>query len=362
VMKEVPGVKDLGVLHVLGQPNLLVKTDRQAAARLGVQVGDVNSLVAAAIGGTTATQLLDGDRRYDVVVRLQPEFRDSPTSIARIPVATADGGQVPLAQVAPLRYKSGAGFIYREDNMRFIPLKFSVRGRDLESTIADAQARIRSKVKVPDGFHFEWSGEFQELEEAMSRLKIVLPITLLLIFVLLGKAFRSSLDATLILAAVPLASTGGFMALLIRHMNFSVSAAVGFISLFGVCVLEGVVLLSHIKHLRSTGLSLEEAVLTGSELRMRPVLIVALSAAIGLLPAALSTGIGSETQRPLATVVVGGMTTSAFVILLVLPAVYRLVHGMLRSDPDAGPDDSSDNTSGSLPPPNTESVSPAAAS
>ena len=326
VMRDVPGVKDLGVLHELGQPNLVVETDRSAAARYGVAVGDVNTLVNAAVGGTPATQKLEGDRRFDVVVRLQRPFRETPEAIGRIPVATSNATSVPLAQVAKIDFKSGAGFIFHEDNQRFIPIKFSVRGRDLQSTIDEARARIAQRVKLPTGYWMDWSGEFEQMQQALKRLAIVVPVSLLLVLFLLAKSFGRTSDALLIISMVPLAAVGGVTALMVRGITFSVSAAVGFISLLGVCVLQGVLVLSRIKQLHVGGLSLHRAIVRGSELQLRPVLMVAASAAIGLLPAALATGIGSETQRPLATVVVGGMITSTLVILLVLPAVYRLMH------------------------------------
>jgi cobalt-zinc-cadmium resistance protein CzcA len=324
VMKHVEGVKDLGVLHELGLPNLLIRVDRDAAARYGIQVGDVNAAINAAIGGASATQVLQGDRRFDVVVRLQAPYRDSPEAIGRIPLMSADGAIIPLSQVAHIEFKSGAGFIYREDNERYIPIKFSVRGRDLKSTIAEAEEKISPKVKFPEGYRRQWSGEFEELQAAVRRLSIVIPISLLIILLLLNKAFNNTREALMILATVPLASIGGLLALLVTHTHFSISAAVGFISLFGVCVMQGVLLVSRIKQLQHEGLERDQAVMVGSEMQLRPVLMVAMSAAIGLLPAAMATGIGSETQRPLATVVVGGMVTSAVVILLVLPALYRV--------------------------------------
>lgn len=330
VMAGVPGVKDLGVLHELGLPNLLIRANRTSAARYGVQVADVNGMVSAAIGGAAVTQVLDGDRRFDVVVRFQPEYRQSVDAISRIPLLTGDGGVVPLVRVANIENRSGAGFIYREDNSRYIPIKFSVRGRDLESTIADAQRRIREKVRFPEGYYMEWSGEFQELEEAVARLKLIIPVTLLIILFLLSKTLGSAWDAVFVLATVPLAAVGGIFSLVLTGTHFSISAAVGFISLFGVCVLNGVLLVSRIKQFTAEGMPGHEAIVQAGELQLRPVLMVALSAAIGLLPAALATGIGSETQRPLARVVVGGMITSALVVLLVLPAIYSLVHRKRR--------------------------------
>jgi heavy metal efflux system protein len=327
IMQTVPGIADLSVFRLLGQPNLLIRTTRPLAARYGVLPGDVNGTVQAAIGGQAVTQVLDGDRRFDVVVRFLPQFRESVDAIANIPVSTPDGGSVPLRQVADITKQSGASFIYREDNARYIPVKFSVRGRDLQSTIAEAEAKITRQVHLPQGYRYEWAGEFQELQEAVHRLEIVVPVSLVLIFFLLYGTFGNLRDAFLLLGTVPLALIGGILSLLVTHSTFSISAAVGFISLFGVSVLGGVILVSRIKQLRAQDeVPLVEAIRRGAELQLRPVLMAVLAAAIGLLPASVATGIGSETQQPLARVVVGGMITSAVLILLVLPAMYRLVY------------------------------------
>jgi len=326
VMATVPGVADLSVIGELGQPNLLIRVDREKAARYGVLPGDVNGTVQAAIGGQAITQLLDGERRFDVVVRFLPQYRENVEAISNIPVSTPDGGRIPLKQVAEVTKQTGASFIYREDNARYIPVKFSVRGRDLQSTIAEAEEKLTQQIRIPQGYRYEWAGEFQELQAAVARLEIVVPVSLLIIFFLLYSTFRSVRDALLLLGTVPPALIGGILSLLVTRTNFSISAAVGFISLFGVSVLGGVILVSRIQQLREEGTPLNDAVSRGSELQLRPVLMAALAAAIGLLPASIATGIGSETQQPLARVVVGGMITSAVLILLVLPAMYVLVH------------------------------------
>jgi cobalt-zinc-cadmium resistance protein CzcA len=313
-------------LSELGQPNLLIQVDRQRAARYGVAPGDVNATVQAAIGGQAVTQVLDGERRFDVAVRFLPQFRGTVEAIANIPVNTPGGGPIPLRDLADINKQTGASFIYREDNARYIPIKFSVRGRDLQSTIAEADAKIKKSVKLPAGYHFEWAGEFQELQDAVKRLEIVVPISILLIFALLYGNFRNLRDSLLVLGAAPPALVGGILALVITHTTFSISAAVGFISLFGVSMLNGVVLVSYIKELREKGADLSEAVYRGSALRLRPVLMASLAAAIGLLPASIATGIGSGTQKPLARVVVGAMITAPVLLLLVLPALYILAH------------------------------------
>ena len=326
VMKTVPGVADLGVFSELGQPNLLIQVDRERAARYGIQPNDVNGVVQAAIGGQAVTQVLDGERRFDVVVRYLPQYRSQVDSIGSIPVNSSTGAPVPLRNVAEITKQTGASYIYREDNARYIPIKFSVRDRDLQSTIAEADRRIKENVKLPPGYHFEWAGEFQELQEAVKRLEIVVPISIALILCLLYANFRSLRDSLLVFGAAPPALIGGILALLITRTTFSISAAVGFISLFGVSMLNGVVLVSYINELRAKGVAFGDAVRRGAELRVRPVLMASLAAALGLLPASVATGIGSETQKPLARVVVGGMITAPVFLLLVLPALYLLVH------------------------------------
>ncbi|CDM64849.1 efflux RND transporter permease subunit [Pyrinomonas methylaliphatogenes] len=326
VMKSVPGITDLGILTELGQPNLLIRIDRERAARYGLLPSDINGVVQAAIGGQAVTQVLDGEKRFDVVVRFLPPYRNTVEAISEIPVSTPDGSFVPLRDVAEINEYTGASFIYREKNARYIPIKFSVRGRDLQSTIAEAESKISQQIHLPDGYRYEWAGEFQELQEALARLKVTVPVSLAIIFTLLYIHFHNLRNVLLVLSALPLALVGGVISLFVTGTNFSISAAVGFISLFGVAVLDGVILISYIEDLRRGGLALAEAVKKGAELRMRPVLMTALSAAIGLLPAATATRIGSETQRPLARVVVGGMVTAPMLILLVLPALYLLIN------------------------------------
>jgi cobalt-zinc-cadmium resistance protein CzcA len=330
VMASIPGVADLGVFGELGQPNLLIRVDRKEAARYGIAPNDINATAQAAIGGQAVTQLLDGERRFDIVVRFLPQYRQSLEAISNIQVNSPEGKRIPLKQIAEITKQTGASFIYREDNVRYIPIKFSVRGRDLQSTIDEIQSRIRSQVQLPARYYYIIAGEFQELQDALGRLKITVPISILIIFFLLYMTFRSLGEAALLLGAMPFALTGGVVALLITGTTFSISSAVGFVSLFGVSVLGGVILISRIKQLRDEGIPLGEAVERGSDLQMRPVLMTALAAAIGLLPAAVATGIGSETQRPLARVVVGGMISSAVVILLVLPSIYLLAHRWLE--------------------------------
>ncbi len=325
-MNDVEGIADLAVYTKLGQPNLLVEIDRERAARYGVLTNDVNKIVQAAVGGEAVTQRLDGDRRFDVVVRTLPEFRNSAEAIREIPVATGTG-YIPLKEVADVYTQAGASFIYREANARYIPIAFSVRGRDLQSAVNDAEESILQNVEFPSGYRLEWAGEFQQLQAALQRLMVVVPITLLLILFLLYGNFKNLTDPILVLASVPFSLVGGILALIITGTDLSISATVGFICVLGVVVLNGVVLVGFINNLRREGKTLYEAVLEGSQLRLRAVMMVAMAAGIGLLPAAVATGIGSETQQPLAQVVVGSMITAPFATLLVLPAMYLIYYG-----------------------------------
>src|SRR5262245_16691511 len=262
-------------------------------------------------------------------------YRESLDSIKAIPVWPPTGASVRLGDVATITLRSGASYIYRENNARYLPIKFSVRGRDLGSAVAEAQAKVEQNVKLPAGYHVEWSGEFGELKEAEARLAYIVPLSLLLIFLLLYGAFNSLRDSVLVLASIPFALIGGVLALFVRGINFSVSAAVGFVSLFGVAVMAGIILLSFYNQLRARGVDVGTALSRAAEVRMRPVLMMCLSACIGLLPAALSTGIGSETQRPLATVIVGGMLLAPVLILLVFPVLISLMPGSERSNAQA---------------------------
>jgi cobalt-zinc-cadmium resistance protein CzcA len=322
----VPGVKDLGVLHLLGQPNLIIEVDRQACARYGLKVGDVNNVVQAAIGGQAVTQVYEGEKWFDLVVRFKFEYRRDSDAIGNILVNTPAGARVPLKQLATITEHTGAFVVYRENNERYIPIKFSVRGRDLEGTVADAQQRIAAHGTLPEGYRMEWHGEFDQLQDEKHRLATIVPITLVIILFLVYFVFHSIRDALLVLASVPFALVGGVFALALTGTHFSISAAVGFISLFGVAVQGGLILVSRIRDLVGEGNDVRTAILKSAEVRMRPVLMTSLAAAIGLLPAAVSTGIGAQSQQPLARVVVGGMLTSAVLILLVLPLLYELLH------------------------------------
>jgi cobalt-zinc-cadmium resistance protein CzcA len=340
-MAKVPGVADLGIFHLVGQPNLNIKVNRKKAARYGLNTGDVTTVVQAALGGSTATNVLEGDRSFGVAVRLDPKFRKSIDAVREIKVAyqTASGSNayIPLSELADISLDTGALFIYRERSQRYIPIKFSVRGRDLGSTVAEAQRRVAKAVQLPTGYRIIWSGEFDNLQAAKARLMIVLPVTLLLIFVLLYSLFNSLRDSLLALAGIPFAVGGGLIALYLADLDFSISAAIGFISLFGVAVMDGILNITYFRELRASGMSIAEAVFSGAEQRMRPMLMTALSAGVGLFPAALSHGIGSQVQRPLATVVVGGMFIGPLLLLIVAPALRKIFLSRERPVPDEEP-------------------------
>jgi cobalt-zinc-cadmium resistance protein CzcA len=341
-MAAVPGIADLGIFRVLGQPNLNIVTDRSKAARYGLNSGDVNAVVQAALGGTVATTLYEGDRQFNVTLRLAPDYRNAITKISATKVGyTTPAGTnayIPLSEIATITLDTGASYIFHEKNERFIPIKFSVRGRDLGSTVAEAQARIARNLKLPPGYRLEWAGEFEELQQAQKRLAIVVPLSLFLILMLLYAMFNSLRDSLLALSGIPFAVSGGIIALLVTGLDFSISGAIGFVSLFGVSVMNGILLMTYYRQTRrATHAGPMQAIFTAANQRMRPMLMTALSACIGLLPAAMSSGIGSQVQKPLATVVVGGMLVGPLLLLIVVPAVAYI---FLRRKGDAKEDGS----------------------
>jgi heavy metal efflux system protein len=327
-MDQVNGVNDLGIFRVLGQPNLNIAVDREKAARYGLNAGDVNSVVQAALGGTVATTVLESDRQFGVLVRLAPEFRDQVDIVGRIKVGVSTNGggnaYIPLSDLATITLDTGASYIFRERNQRFIPIKFSVRGRDLGGTVAEAQRRIARNVTLPTGYRIEWAGEFEELQQAKARLVIIVPVALILILALLYGLFNSLRDSLLALAGIPFSVAGGVLALYVTGLEFSISSAIGFVSLFGVSVMNGILVITYYNQVRQSTTDPIEAMFYAAGQRMRPMLMTALSACIGLLPAAVSTGIGSQVQRPLATVVVGGMLVGPLIMLVVVPALQTL--------------------------------------
>src|SRR6516165_2405145 len=322
---QVRGVADLGIFPVLGQPNLNIKVDRAKAARYGLNSGDVNAVIQASLGGAVATTVLEGERQFELVIRYTPEYRDSIEKIRSIKVAyqapSGTNAYIPLDELATISLDTGAAWIYHEAVQRFIPVKFSVRGRDLGSTVVEAQDRISKSVKLPSGYHLVWAGEFGDLQEAKKRLEIIVPISLLLIIGLLYAQFNSVRDSLLALAGIPFAVAGGILALWVTGLNFSVSAAIGFVSLFGVSVMDGILMITFYNQERHHGREPVDAMFHAASIRMRPLLMTALSASLGLLPAAISTGIGSQVQRPLATVIVGGMLIGPFMLLIAAPAL-----------------------------------------
>lgn len=339
-MAQISGVSDLGVFWVLGQPNLNISVDRTKAARYGLNSGDVNAVVQAALGGTQATTVMEGDRQFALTVRLAPEYRNNMDAIRNIKVGyqTANGANayIPLSELAAISLDTGASYIYHERNQRFIPIKFSVRGRDLGSTVAEAQKRIAEKVKLPQGYRIEWAGEFEELQQAKKRLAIVVPVAILLILALLYALFNSLRDSLLVLSSIPFSIAGGIIALYVTGLDFSISAAIGFVSLFGVSVMNGILVITFFNQLTELGMKPMEAMYSAVEQRMRPMLMTALSACIGLLPAAISTGIGSQVQRPLATVVVGGMLLGLVMLLIVAPALQLVFLGKKKGGSQHG--------------------------
>jgi cobalt-zinc-cadmium resistance protein CzcA len=338
-MAQVQGITDLGAFWVLGQPNLNIKIDRERAARYGLSVNDINTVVQAAMGGTVATTLLEADRQFGVVVRLSPEYRGSVDAVRNIKVGyqtpASTNAYIPLSDLADIAIDSGASYIYHERNQRFMPIKFSVRGRDLAGAVAEAQERIAKNVQLPSGYRIEWAGEFEWLQQAKQRLLIILPITLAFIVILLYGLFNSWRDSFLALLGLPFAVCGGILGLYVSGLDFSISAAIGFISLFGVSVMSGILIINGYYRVAATGMEPLEAMYHAVQEQMRPILMMCLSACIGLFPAAISTGIGSQVQRPLATVIVAGMLIGPIMLLVVVPALQSLFLGRVHTAPSA---------------------------
>jgi len=329
VLATVQGVEDLAVFTSLGQPTIQIDIDRARAARYGLTPGDINATVRVAIGGEAAGDLFESgsDRHFPILVRLAPRFRQSPEAIANLAVSVQGPNgltQIPLSELASVRLVSGASYIYREGQQRYLPIKFSVRDRDLGSAIQEAQRKVAEQVPLPAGSRLEWVGEFGNLQDAIARLKVVVPISLAMIALLLWINFGSVPDMLLAMSVIPMAIVGGVLALLVMGIPFSVSAAIGFVALFGISVMDGIIILTQFNQLVEAGLERTKAVLRTGELQMRPVIMTCVIAGVGLLPAALSTGIGSQVQKPLAVVVVGGMMLAPVIILLTLPVLIAL--------------------------------------
>ena len=326
IMETVEGVQDLGIFKSVGQPELRIELDRYKMARYGANVSEANKIIEIAVGGKKASTYYEGERRFDIRVRFLSEYRESPKEIGKLLIPCTNGTKIPLRELADIKLQTGPAFVYREGNLRFIPIKFSVRDRDLGSTIAEAQQKVSSSIHLTKGYSLTWNGEFENQVRATARLKLVVPISIGLIFMWLFFMFNSPKYAAIVLLNVPFALIGGIMGLYITGINFSISAGVGFIALFGVCVQNGVILVSVFNKNHDLGMSTEQAILEGAMSRVRPVVMTALMAGLGLLPAALSNGIGSETQKPLAVVVISGLISATILTLLILPAIYKIWH------------------------------------
>jgi len=326
VLEHVRGISDVTLVHELGQPSLTIKIDRAKIARYGLNVSDVNGLIETAIGGDVATQVVQGEKQFDLIVRLDRQFRDNPQEIGNIPVATPGGQQIPLRQLADIEETDGASFIYREDNSRYIGVQFSVTGRDLAGAVQDAIKQVHDKVVLPQGYRLDWGGEYKEYTASRAQMNVILPLTLVVIFMLLFVLYSNfKFPFITVLGVLLSAPIGGILALWITDTPFSVSSGIGFIVLFGVSVLTGVVYISYVNELRRSGTATEEAIREGAILRLRPIMMTALVAALGLLPAALATGVGTDSQRPFALVIVSGMLSRLLISVFLMPALYALV-------------------------------------
>ena len=327
VMRNIKGVEDLGLFRVIGQPNLNFSVDRDQAARYGLNVSDVQDAIQTAVGGNAVSQVLQGERRFDLVPRFTAPYRDTREAIENVRLLAPTGERVSLAQLSKAEVKDGASEIYREANSRYVAIKYSVRGRDLGSTVQEAIRDVNRQVKLPEGYTINWAGEYASQQRSQKRLMIVLPITILVIFVILYTMFHSFKWATLMLANIAMAPLGGLMALLLTGTHFSVSSGVGFLALFGVCVQTGVIMLEYINQLRARGHSVMDAAVEGAVLRLRPIMMTTLVATLGLLPAATSRAIGSDSQRPFAIVIVGGLMVAMLMNIFLLPTLYVWVAG-----------------------------------
>jgi cobalt-zinc-cadmium resistance protein CzcA len=337
VMRQVKGVEDLGIFRVLGQPNLNFEVDRAQAARYQINVSDVQDAIQTAVGGNALTQVLRGEARYDLVARYLPQFRTTKEALENIRLLSPSGERVSLAQLCKIQERDGGSEIYREANERYVAIKYSVRGRDLGSTVEEAMRRVNAQVQLPRGYHLEWEGEYESQKRAQARLFLIVPITILGIFLILYSMFRSPKWAVLIIATVAMASIGGLLALLVTGTHFSVSSGVGFLALFGVSVQTGVIMLEYINQLRSRGHSIEDSAVEGAVLRLRPIMMTMLVATLGLLPAAMSHAIGSDSQRPFAIVIVGGLMVNLAMSIFILPTLYVWVAGSGDKLPDPEP-------------------------
>jgi cobalt-zinc-cadmium resistance protein CzcA len=322
IMHGVKGIEDLGVFRVIGQPNLNVIVDRQRAARYQINVADVQDAIQTAVGGNAVSQVLQGEQRFDLVLRYQTPYRDTKEAIANIRLLAPSGERVSLGQLCSIETTDGASEIYREANQRYVAVKYSVRGRDLGSTVEEAMAKVNRQVKLPPGYKYDWAGEYESQKRSQARLAVIVPITIFLIFMILYSAFGSAKWACLNLMNLFIAPIGGLFALLFTGTHFSVSSGIGFLALFGASVQIGVIMVEYINQLRARGLSVVEAAVEGAVRRLRPIMMTMLVATLGLLPAAMSHAIGSDSQRPFAIVIVGGLVADLVVSVFLLPTLY----------------------------------------
>jgi cobalt-zinc-cadmium resistance protein CzcA len=322
VMRTVPGVQDLGLFRVIGQPNLNFTVDRAKAARYQINVADVQDAIQTAVGGNPVGQVLQGEERYDLVVRYLADYRSTKEAIENIRLLSPSGERVSLAQLCKIDTVDGAEEIYREGSQRYVAIKYGVRGRDLGSTVEEAMKKVNAQVKLPDGYVINWAGEYESQQRAQRRLAIIIPLTLLIIFFILYTMFTSVKWAGLVLMNVAMAPGGGLLALLLTGTNFSVSSGVGFLALFGVSVQTGVIMVEYMNQLRARGQTIVNAARDGAVLRFRPILMTMLVASLGLVPAATSHGIGSDSQRPFAIVIVGGLMSVLVMSIFMLPTLY----------------------------------------
>ncbi|HWT29350.1 MAG TPA: efflux RND transporter permease subunit, partial [Methylophilaceae bacterium] len=323
VLNGIQGATDVAAIRISGNAELDIRLDRAKLARYGMSVNDVNTTVQTALAGSAANTFYDGDRRFDVTLRLDRTYRDAVDDIAELPVALPDqAGTIPLSAIADIEIKQGASRVSREGVSRIVSIKANLIGRDQGSFVKEAMAKVKQKVKLPPGYTMTWGGQFENQQRAMKRLEVIVPLSLMLIFILLFTAFRSMRNALLVLLMIPFTLIGGLAGLGLAGLHLSISAAVGFIALAGISVQNGVIMVEQIKHLIREGKSLADSVLEGAVARLRPIIMTALMAGLGLLPAALSHGIGSETQRPFAVVIVGGLVTATFFTLLLLPLLF----------------------------------------
>jgi cobalt-zinc-cadmium resistance protein CzcA len=326
ILERVRGIRDVTLVQELGQPSLTIKINRASIARYGVNVADINSLIQTAIGGDVATQVMQEEKEFDLVVRLERQYRDNPEEIGNILVATPGGQQIPLKEFADIQVGNGASFIYRQDNSRYIGVQFSVEGRDLAGAVGDAMQQVNHKITLPQGYRLDWGGEYTEYTASRRQLSIILPLTLFLIFLLLFALYSNfKFPFITVLGVLLSAPVGGIVALWITGTPFSVSSGIGFLALFGVSVQTAVVYISYVNELRRSGTDVIEAIRQGAILRLRPIMMTALVAALGLLPVALATGVGTDSQRPFALVIVSGLFTRLLISVFLMPVLYALV-------------------------------------